>query len=35
MNERIRIVIAEDHTIVREGLRPLLEGQDVEVIGEA
>lgn len=25
----------EDHTIVREGLRPLLEGRGVEVIGEA
>jgi DNA-binding NarL/FixJ family response regulator len=35
MAERIRIVIVEDHTIVREGLRPLLEGQGVEFIGEA
>lgn len=35
MTERIRIVIVEDHTIVREGLRPLLEGKGVEVIGEA
>ena len=35
MTERIRIVIVEDHTIVREGLRPLLEGRGVEVIGEA
>lgn len=35
MTERIRIVIVEDHTIVREGLRPLLDGRGVEVIGEA
>jgi len=35
MADRIRIVIVEDHTIVREGLRPLLEGRGVEVIGEA
>lgn len=35
MTERIRIVIVEDHTIVREGLRPLLEGKGVEVVGEA
>ena len=35
MTERIRIVIVEDHTIVREGLRPLLEGRGIEVIGEA
>lgn len=32
----IRILIAEDHKIIREGLRSLLEKQaDVEVIGEA
>jgi DNA-binding NarL/FixJ family response regulator len=31
----IRIVIVEDHTIVREGLRPLLEGRGIDVIGEA
>ncbi|MCX5752657.1 MAG: response regulator transcription factor, partial [Candidatus Krumholzibacteria bacterium] len=35
MAERIKVVIVEDHTIVREGLRPLLEGRGVEVIGEA
>ncbi len=35
MADTIRIVIVEDHTIVREGLRPLLEGRGVEVIGEA
>jgi DNA-binding NarL/FixJ family response regulator len=35
MADMIRIVIVEDHTIVREGLRPLLEGRGVKVIGEA
>jgi len=35
MPDRIRAVIVEDHTIVREGLRPLLEGQGIAVIGEA
>jgi DNA-binding NarL/FixJ family response regulator len=36
MKEKKRIVIAEDHKILREGLRALLGGeQDVEVIGEA
>ncbi len=34
--ERIRILIADDHTLVREGLRALLEGQGgFEVIAEA
>ena len=34
--ERIRVLIADDHTLVREGLRALLEGQgDFEVIAEA
>jgi len=32
----IRVVIADDHTIVREGLRRILTGQaDVEIAGEA
>jgi len=32
----IRVILAEDHTIVRKGLRSLLEGEeDIEVIGEA
>lgn len=32
----IRVVLAEDHTIVREGLRSLIDAQpDMEVIGEA
>ena len=34
--DKIKVFIAEDHTIVRKGLRLLLEGQpDIEVIGEA
>ncbi len=33
---KIRVVIADDHTIVREGVRLLLEAQpDIEVVGEA
>jgi DNA-binding NarL/FixJ family response regulator len=33
---RIRVLLAEDHTIVREGLRTLLEVEkDIEVVGEA
>jgi len=36
MGKRHRILIAEDHTILREGLRSLLEGSgDFEVVGEA
>lgn len=34
--ERIRIVIADDHAVMRAGLRLLLDGQsDMEVVGEA
>lgn len=34
--DRIRVLIADDHVIVREGLRALLEAQpDIEVMGEA
>ncbi|OGQ97754.1 MAG: hypothetical protein A2521_02310 [Deltaproteobacteria bacterium RIFOXYD12_FULL_57_12] len=34
--EKIRIVIADDHAVVREGLKELLNNQsDLEVIGEA
>jgi two-component system response regulator NreC len=33
---RIRVLVADDHTIVREGVRILLEAQpDIEVVGEA
>ena len=35
-HERIRVVVAEDHETVREGLRCLLNAQkDMEVVGEA
>jgi two-component system, NarL family, response regulator NreC len=34
-NEPIRVVLAEDHASVRRNLRLLLEGEGVEVIGEA
>lgn len=34
--EKIKVLLADDHSILREGLRLLLEGQkDIEVIGEA
>jgi DNA-binding NarL/FixJ family response regulator len=34
--KRITVLLAEDHTVVREGLRRLLEAEeDLEVIGEA
>jgi len=34
--KRIRVLIAEDHTIVRQGLCALLRAEpDIEVIGEA
>ena len=36
MPDKCRVVIAEDHTIVREGLRALLSaGPDFEIVGEA
>ena len=36
MRRKHRIIIVEDHTIVREGLRALLSSdQDFEVVGEA
>ena len=34
--QRITVLLAEDHTVVREGLRKLLEAEsDIEVVGEA
>jgi DNA-binding NarL/FixJ family response regulator len=34
--ERIRIVLADDHTVVRQGLRALLTAEpDIEIVGEA
>lgn len=36
MNHKIRVLIVDDHAIVREGLRMILEAQpDMEVVGEA
>ena len=36
MAERIRVVIADDHQLVRQGIRALLERtKDIEVVGEA
>ena len=36
MTDQIRVLIADDHTIVRSGVRLLLEGEpDIEVVGEA
>ena len=36
MPDKIRVLIADDHTIVRVGVRMLLEGEpDIEVVGEA
>ncbi|MDQ3462894.1 MAG: response regulator [Actinomycetota bacterium] len=31
----VRVVVADDHRILREGLRRALEGQGIEVVGEA
>jgi len=36
MSSKIRVLIADDHAIVREGLRAILEAQpDFEIAGEA
>ena len=36
MSEPVRVVLVEDHKIVREGLKALLEGrEDVQVVAEA
>ena len=36
MGKKIKVLIADDHAIVREGLRAILEAQpDIEVVGEA
>jgi len=36
LNNKIRVLIADDHTIVRSGVRLLLEAEtDIEVVGEA
>ena len=33
--DNVRVLLVEDHTIVRQGLRRLLEEKGVEVVGEA
>ena len=33
--EAVRVVIADDHEVVRKGLATLLEGSDVKIVGEA
>ncbi len=35
MLNKPRTILVEDHTIVREGLRPLLEARGAEIVGEA
>jgi DNA-binding NarL/FixJ family response regulator len=36
MNHRIRVLVADDHSIVREGLRAVINGErDMQLIGEA
>jgi two-component system, NarL family, response regulator len=36
MNEQIRVLVADDHAIVREGLRSVITGQpDMLLVGEA
>lgn len=34
MDERIRLLLAEDHTIVRQGLRRLVEDESIDVVAE-
>jgi DNA-binding NarL/FixJ family response regulator len=34
-NDRLRVVIADDHPVFRHGLRTLLDASDVDVVGEA
>ncbi len=36
MDKKLRVVIADDHTIIRDGLRSLISSaRDFEVVGEA
>ncbi|MDX1511150.1 MAG: response regulator transcription factor [Nitriliruptorales bacterium] len=35
MTDAIRVLIVDDHPVVRDGLRGMLTGDDIEVIGEA
>jgi len=32
---RVRVVIVDDHVLFRDGLRELLEGQEIDVVGQA
>ncbi len=34
MTNKIRVLLAEDHTIVRQGIRRLVEEESIEVVGE-
>jgi DNA-binding NarL/FixJ family response regulator len=33
--EKIRVVLADDHFVVRNGIRTLIDGSEIEIIGEA
>ena len=34
--EQIRVIVADDHVVIREGLRALLDAEpDIRVVGEA
>ncbi|MFQ6090333.1 MAG: response regulator [Candidatus Bipolaricaulia bacterium] len=33
--DKIRVLVADDHTLVRQGLTQLLEAEDIQVVGEA
>lgn len=36
MNQKIRILLADDHAVVRKGFRMILAAQpDMEIVGEA
>ena len=35
MTDDVRVLLVDDHTIVRQGLRRILEEKDIEVVGEA
>lgn len=35
MNKKITVLLADDHTVVREGLRALLESEDITIVGDA
>jgi len=35
MSDKIRVLIADDHEVVRNGLRSMVAGTDIEIVGEA